>query len=428
MRLISRLVRGSVMALPLLLGALLCACSETHEPIDWREAVRGGTEGLDTLETAALVRDSGTAGAHVATGLSPYLMTGRIERFGQEVRAATFMQWNLDALPAGEVTAAHLEMHLHHFDVPGTDAGAIPLEMHRVTSAWSEDSLGLGGTPSADADVIATAEVDTTNIGASDGIALKSIFGGEDDLPFRDLVGAWVAGSAANHGIEVVPAPGAPQGILRFWSAEGLPTGLTTFNSPLLVVTVHAGGADSTVSLEAAHDGFVAQLTGGGRVAMPDTLLLVSGGFVQRAALHFDPAPLRELMAADSVSALLVTKAMLHLTLAPDLDWSLAEGETLPILAYAADSLDYGALDSLPNTVLDQRVALVTITGGAESVDIPIVSFVQRLIEGGSRDLVLLANTEVLGANSALFKSTAARAGAPRLEVVFIRTDGRLDP
>jgi len=431
MRSRSRYTRGSSRILaPLLVCALAAACSETHQPLDWREAVRGGTEGLDTLATAALVVETGSAGARATTGLSTYLLAGRLDRLGSPIEVRAFLQWDVSGLPEGTVEDAHLEMHLRDVQPSGLpQATEYPLELRRVTSAWSEDSLALGTPPEVEGAALATAEVDTANVGVTDGVALKRLFDEPDDERFVDLVRAWESGSTPNHGVAVVPAPGAPPGIPRFWSAEGLPSSVTApFNSPLLVVSLTDGSADTTVSIEPTEDAFVAGLADGGGLALPDSLLLVSAGYVQRTALRFDPAPLLAQAQVDSLSGLLVVKGVLHLALVAGMDGSLPEGETLPLLAYAADSLDWGALDSIPAASLVERVALVTLTGGEASVEIPIASFLQRMVEGGPRNLVLLANTEILEAGSALFKGSAAQAGAPRVEVIFARTSGRLDP
>ena len=426
--------RGAAGRLPalgaILIAGLLFGCSESHEPLDWREAVRGGLEAADSLVSDTMVVQTAHGRPEVSTGLSPYILTGSATRADREIRAELFMRWDVSGLPSGEVTDAHLEMYLAGVDFPDpVEAGDFHLLMHEVLGDWTEDSLVASNRPAPDSSVvIVTATVDSSGLAAgSNVLLLTNLFGGEDNGPFLELIAGWRDDEDENPGVMVRAGTAGPEGILRFFSAEGLPSGYSTpFLTPLLVVEV----GDTTLSFEAIDDAFVVRPLDGagvpGAVAIPDSLLLVSAGYTHRVALRFDLTALLG-SSGDADLDLAVVRGVLRLHLEPGQPWSLPAGETLALAAYDA-AIDWEAADPIASIELGEKIAGATVSGDEETVEIGIAPYLQKLVEGSGQALVLLANTEILEAQSVLFKDVQAETGRPEVEMSFVSLGGRLGP
>ncbi|MBP6875416.1 MAG: DNRLRE domain-containing protein [Candidatus Eisenbacteria bacterium] len=414
--------RMARLSLPVLLSiASLLGCGESHEALDWNESVRAGLADPDTLISDSLVVQSADGPVEVSTGLSPYLLAGTTTRGGQELRAETYLRWDVSSVPQGTVTEASLTLYLQQVDLPGSGGGEFSLAMHEVTGAWGEDSLTAGNRPPTDAATIASAIVDTLGIQGGDSvIVLTDVFDAPGNEDFRRLIESWVTDSGTNRGVVIDAAAGSAEGLLRFFSAEGLPAGFgTPFLTPLLVVET----ADTLLSFEAIQDAFLVTPMGG-PPAIPDSLLLVSAGYAHRAAFRLD---LEQLLGPSSTADpnLAVIRAVLRLRLEPGQAWSLPAGQSFSLHAYEA-RIDWSAADPVASAEVIERISTVTAHGGDPEIAIPIGTLMQDLVEGLDRDLLVLANTEVQEAKSVLLRGALAREGRPRVEVEFVRLGGRL--
>ncbi|MFH1142974.1 MAG: DNRLRE domain-containing protein [Candidatus Eisenbacteria bacterium] len=422
MRCAGRRVAVAAAAFTLFMSTQFFACTETHEPLDWRTAVRGGLESPDTLISDTLIVESAQGPANVSTGISPYLLTGRIVRSGQEITADLFLRWDVTDLTAA-VERVNLVMHLAAVDLPDTMATRIfPVEMYAVESAWSEDSLFIDDLPTVGTLAIAASQVDVSALAGDSVVTLGSVFSSPAGSDFAQLVEAWRSGTRENFGVMVRAAIEAPEGVLRFFSAEGLPSGFSTLESPLLFVeTVD----DSLLNIEADDDAFVIRPLTGPAAELPDSLTLVSAGYIHRTALRFDVTPL---LGADGDPRLdiAIVQGLLRLHVAAAEPWSLDADQSFLVSVYPA-AVDWSQLDPVRTAVLGDRLAQVTVSGDDEFVEIGIAPFLQGLIEGGSSSLVLLAGTELLEAKYVLFKDLQAEAGRPEVTLTYARLGGRLD-
>jgi hypothetical protein len=397
-----------------LAAAIVLACSESEQPLQWRDAVRAGLGADSTrLSRAAIVADAHDSVA-VSTGSAAHWLVGKLNRSGTSFSARAFVRWDVTDLPEGTITAAHVNLALASVQFPDPLAsGPFELRLYRVTSEWSQDSLSLEPSPSVDLSVpVAEAQIDTAGLAAGSGILIKADLFADPD--FAALVDDWRADSTSNHGVMLRMSSPSPAGILRFFAHEGVhPTSGAELATPLLDVTVDT----TTVSFVAVDDAYAFGPVSP-PVAQPDSVLQVSGGFVQRAALRIDPLPLLGVDALPEPPAEALLRGVLRLHLERGGDWSLAAGQTVTIRAYEA-LIDWTADDPVRSAVLGARIAEATVAGEDSTLELGVASYLRDRIEGGKADMILLCYPEVDQVGSVLFKGRGARIGVPELEAVF---------
>jgi hypothetical protein len=407
-----------------ILGAIGFSCSETQQPLELRDAVRGGLEQPSPITSVAAVDMAAYDSVAVTNGAATRWLVGNIDRQGTTYSARTFLRWNLGTVPEGTIHSASLSLMISSVELAdAAESGPFEIRLYRVTGAWSEDSLVYQPLPSVDVGTpIADALIDTTGLAASGGILLRArLF--EDDPDLIELLSDWLADSTRNHGLMLRASSASPSGILRCFSRTGHhPATEDTLATPLLEVTVY-GEDTTTVSLEVAADAYTM-----GPLAppapLPDSLLWLSSGVVQRTALHIDPTPFYAEPTLSGSSQLVPLRGVLRLHLAPGYDWSLAGGSTLTIWAYDAE-IDWTAADPIPGATLIESLGEVTVAGEDSTVDIPIADHLRRRMEGIERSVLLICAPEVGQAGSVLFKGRAARVGPPEVRAAFGTVDGR---
>jgi hypothetical protein len=408
----------------ILAAALLLCCTESHEPLDWRESIRGGLGPLDTLAADSLIVAAAHGEVPVITGFSPYLLAGRVAREGQTIRSDLYLRWDVSDLPDGNVERAHLEFYLDRVDGAGGGGGDFQLRMYPVTSAWSEDSLTLEVQPSVNtASALAVAEFDTSGLAGGEGpLLLRPLFESESGAALNELVEDWRDDAESNHGVMIKAGEASAEGMLRLFSAEGWPASFTDAHlTPRLAIEM----ADTTLYFQAGNDAFLAW-SEDGEPAVADSLLLVNTGYVRRSALRFDLAPLRGATPAGApVLDRAVVRGVLRLTLEPGRDWSLAADDTLTLYAYEAE-VDWAGADPLGSVDLIDFVGRAQVTGADETVELRIVEYLQRALEGAGTSLVVLSTNETTSFGSCLFRGPTAATGKPGVTIVSAELTGRL--
>ncbi|MCK4414335.1 MAG: DNRLRE domain-containing protein [Candidatus Eisenbacteria sp.] len=408
----------------LMVLCLVLSCTESHEPLDWREAVRGGLGQLDTLVSDSLVVGASHGEVPVITGFSPYLLTGRITRDGEEIRSELYLRWDVSELPEGNVERVHLEFYLDRVDAAGAGSGDFQLRMYPVTSTWSEDSLTLETQPVVNtATALATAEFDTAGLGAGEGpLHLRPLFESESGAALNELIEDWRDDAESNFGVMIRAGASSSEGILRFFSAEGYPA---SFTEPHLTPRLAIEMADTTVYFQAIDDVFLGR-TLSGELTIADSLLLVSTGYVRRSALRFDLSALRgSTPAGEPILDRAVVRGVLHLALEPEQSWSLAADDNLTLFAYEAD-VDWESGDPLGSAVLIDFVGEAGVAGDDAGVEIRIVEYLQRALEGSGTSLVILSTNETTTLGSILLRGPEASAGKPIVTIVTADLVGRL--
>lgn len=407
-----------------LLGAIGLSCSETQQPLDWRDAVRGGLEPLSPVVSVSAVDRGAHDSVAVANGDASRWLVGTIDRQGTTYSARTFLRWDLGKLPEGTIHSASLSLMISAVQLAdAAESGPFELRLYRVTSAWSEDSLVYQPLPSVEVGTpLADALIDTSGLAGSGGVLLRARLC-EDDPDLIALLTDWRADSTGNHGIMLRASSASPSGLLRCFSRSGVhPTTGDSLVTPLLEVTVH--GADTTtVSLEVAADAYTLGPLAP-PAALPDSLLWLSAGVVQRVALHIDPAPFLSAPTQAGSPQRVPLRGVLRLHLVPGEDWSLAPGSTLTIWTYDAE-IDWTAEDPIRGATLIESLGEVVVAGEDSTLEIPIADHLRRRMEGTERSLLLLCAPEVGQGASVLFKAQAARLGPPEVEAALGAIDGR---
>ncbi len=409
----------------------LPSCSETKEPLDWSAATRPGLGDApeffhsDTL----VVADAGYNPA-VLTGAGLYLLAGHVVRedpFAGELTGRAYLKWDLSGLPAGEVTAARLDLILRDVSNPDpTEPDSFVFQMHEVLEGWAEDSLGTEPFPAVGEPVAGgRGSLAVAGVNDSSDVALFGAFRGEG---LRALVTAWRDNTRENNGLVIQPAPDeTQQGFLRFISSEGEPRGtVVKVNTPVLQVTIATATGDTTISREPAADGYVvaAHLPGSSApIVAPDSLLLLGMGHVQGLLFDFD---LPALLASDPVrfpAGLAVHQATLHLTAVRDTDWSLAAGQQMTILPYQTPT---AWTEEAPPSAIALEVALpaTTVSGDDGEVVLDVRDAVQAMVGGADASLAVICSSATSQFRSLLCKSREAALGRPELRIVFSRPSG----
>lgn len=427
MRRIERMATGGRAASIALLVALAAVgCSETRDPLDWRDSTRGVLGDLERLSADTLVVYEDSRQIDVATGAGSYFLAGRVAREGGALTAKTFVRWDLSTLPEGEIVEAKIEMHLDGVDEPVVSTGqGFRLVAHEVLGAWTEENLNTIAPPEVDlGTVIGEAEIDTSGLAVSDSVLyLPDLFAGTDPgSGLLGLVRRWQADSSSNRGLMLRPAVDSDEGFLRFFSQEGQPSGAaTTLLTPLLVLEIQ-GEDTTTVSQEALDDAYVIDAEEG-LVDLPEGTLLVSSGFVHHAMLLLElPAPLGPPVAG-APPAQQVLQGLLTLRLAVDSEWSLPEGESMTLSIYDA-RVDTSLADPWPETLLVERLDRVTIRGGDTLAVLEVAKHLQRVHEGSGHALVLqsegatnrLLSLVIHGGRAASLRPSCEISYAPRLD------------
>ncbi len=409
------------------------SCSETDAPLRWVDAMRAG---LDEAPDTALVGElvdtlvaaERTYGPTVYSGSSGTLLIGRVERsdpFEAEVASRAYFKWDLGGLPAGTVNAARIDLVLRDLsEADPADPDSIQLQLYEVAGPWTEDSLGSVPHPEVgDALEEGLGTVDLTGLSDTSDVSLTRIFDGPGLI---DLVSAWRDQPDENTGLAIEVAPGeAQEAFLRFVSSEGTPTGTAVnLSTPTLRVEIaRAGGNDTTLTLEAAEDGYVVfaeDPATSGPPELPDSLLVLSTGHVQRILLDLD---VRQLMTSHPDRfpvGVAVHQAVLRLTPVRDNDWSLHGEETLTVWAYETSSAWSEETDP-ESIVLGDVLGYDIIGAGDQVIELDVRQTVQQLIEGAQRSFVILGSGEVTQFRSVLVKGGTARVGAPELRLVWTR-------
>jgi len=409
----------------------LMSCSETKEPLDWSAATRPGLG--DTPEVFAsdtLVLANAGYPPTVLTGAGLHLFAGHVVRadpFAGALTARAYLKWDVSGLPAGEVTGARIDLILRDVSNPDpAEPDSFVFQVYEVLEAWTEDSLGvepfpaIGGALADGHGVLRVSAVSDTS-----DVALTDVFRGAG---LRAMVTTWRDNAEANYGLVIQPAPEeTQQGFLRFISSEGVPTGTAVnLSTPVLLVTVATASGDTTLSLEAAADGFVVaahQPASNEAIVVPDSLLLLSMGRVQGLLFDFD---LPALLASDPLqfpAGLAVHQATLHLTPVPDTDWSLAADQEMTILPYQTPT-SWTEADVPTAVTLDVALPSSTISGEDEEVVLDVRDAVQAMIEGADVSLALVCSSATSQFRSLLCKSRRAALGRPELRIVFTRPSG----
>jgi hypothetical protein len=404
-----------------ILGAFGFSCSETQQPLELRDAVRGGLEQPSHVASVAAVDTSAFDSVAVSTGDASRWLVGTIERQGTTYSARTFLSWDLETVPEGTIQSASLSLMIASVELAdAAESGPFEIRLYRVTGTWSEDSLVYQPLPSVDVSApIADALIDTSGLAASSGLLLRArLF--EDDPDLIALISDWLADSTSNHGIMLRASSASPSGLLRCFSRTGIhPSTEDALLTPLLEVTVDT----TTVTLEAAADAYTMGPLST-PAAVPDSLLWLSSGCVRRTALHIDPLPFFAVPALSGSTQLVPLRGVLRLHLVPGNDWSLAGGGTLTIWAYDAE-VDWTAADPIRGATLIENLGEVTVAGEDSTVDIPIAKHLRHRMEGVERSVVLISAPEVGQARSVLFKGPTARVGPPEVEAEIGTVDER---
>ena len=418
----SRTGRLLFAALPLVCVAGL-SCSETQQPLEWRDAVRGGLGETRRVTSDQALVSSAHDSVVVATGSASRWLVGKVERSGTTHSARAFLRWDVTGLPEGEITSAHVDLLVAGLDASDPqDSGPFQLRLYEVRGEWSEDSLNLGPLPEVNIGApLADATIDTAGLGAADGVLTRANLFEDPDL--IALIDDWRADSSSNRGIMLRASSASPAGVLRFFSREGTdPAAGSALATPLLVVEVQ-GTDTTTVSLEAVADAYAMGATGPAS-ALPESLLVVSSGFVQRAALRLNPAVLLCAPEGGNLPTEAVIRGVLRLSLMPGEDWSLPVGRTIQLRVYEAE-VDWASPTPLASATLGAYIGGLTVAGADSTVEVPIAPHLRRLVEGEERSLVLECRPEIGGFASILLKNQTARRGRPELEVVFGPLGGR---
>jgi hypothetical protein len=413
---------GAVAALGLL------SCSETKEPLSWSPATRPGLgDAPETFTCDTLIVANAAYDPSVLTGGGGYLIAGRVVRaqpFAGELTSRAYLKWDLSGLPAGEVTSARIDLILRDVsNADPADPDSFVFQIHEVLETWIEDSLGvkpfpaIGPSLDGGRGVIRVSAVnDSVDVLAADAFRGAGL---------RQLVTTWRDDEEANRGLAIEPAPGEPQeGFLRFISSEGQPRGISgevNLNTPLLTVKIAAADGDTTISLEAAADGYVvsAHLPGSDEpIVTPDSLLVLSAGHVQGLLFGFD---LPALLASDPArfpAGMAVHQATLRLTPVPDTDWSLATDEDLTVLVYQTETQWTEA--QVPTAVtLNVALPSASVSGEDEELVLDVRNAVQAMVEGDDVSLALTCASATSQFRSLLCKSRQAVRGRPELRIVF---------
>ncbi len=414
---------GCVIAL---LGALVVSCSETHSPLDWRDAVRKGLGSADSLAADTLVARENFKHIELATGASGYFLVGAIDRSAGSLVSKAYMHWDLTDLPEGEIVSAHIEMHLNGVDEPvvgGT--GIYELGIYEVTEAWNEDSLNAIGPPAVRDVSLGHAQVDTTGLAAASNVLALTLFESEDpDEGLLAKVRDWAADDSTNYGLMLRPLEDSERGFLRFYSAEGRPSSSTSvLSTPLLVLEIQ-GDDTTTVSLEAVDDAYAMQAEGE-PVTLPASAMLVSSGYVNHAMMQLQLPPPLTPVTGDEAPPLAIIRGVLTLSLVTDNEWSLSNDATMSLSLYDAD-VDWSLADPWPDTVLRELLDKVTVAAGDTTVVFHIAPHVQRLLEGSGRTLVLQGDNSTDKLRSIVVDGRESGAHRPRIELVYAQLADRL--
>ncbi len=406
----------------------LWSCSETEEPLTWPSSTRPGLgAAADTFVADTLVIADTTYNPTVLTGGGIYLLVGRERRedpFPGELDGRSYLRWNVSELPEGEITAARIDLIVRDVSSNvGADPESLLVELSAVTEAWDEDSLGVLPFPAPGAP-IDTGLVRTAGVSDSTDVLVPNVFAGPN---LCDLVASWRSDVAANLGVVIGPAPDETQsGFLRLISSEGTPRStLVDVSTPLLTLTIAVADSDTTISLEAEQDGFVvsAHLPGSSdRIATPDSLLLLSAGYVQGLLFAFD---LPALMASDPErfpAGLHVHQATLHLAPVRGTDWSLAAGDSVTLWAYQTSTV-WSESEVPASIMLDETLSSAKVFEDDEVV-LNVRTAVQRMVEGAGVSLVLSCSSATSQFRSLLCKSRQATQGRPELRIIFTRPIG----
>ncbi len=412
----ARLLALASLCVTALLGL---SCSETHEPLDWRDAVRSGLGESHALVADTLVDWTAQGTAVVANGSTGRLLIGRVTREDQTIEARAFVRWDLSELPEGTVSAAHVEVHLAGIDAADpTGADDHVLHMHRVVEAWTEDSLGLIPPPAAYMGSWAEGSLSSDGLGYEDTLLFKGDLFGDQEL--QTWIADWRTADSTNFGVMLRATSGSAEGILRLYSSEGVDyeSGASLL-TPLLVVTVDG----TAVSIEADADAYYVDCSP--VVAPPDSLLLVSSGYVQRAALHLTlPASLPEATASDP-PAIAIVRGLLRLHVVPGAAWSLPSERTLVVRAYESQ-IDPSAADPLADITFDDLIAESSVAGDDSVLVLGIAEHLQSRLEGSTKSLVLVCRTETGRLSSLLLQGVNGVGGRPEVELQWVTLGERL--
>ena len=409
----------------------LLSCSETEEPLTWPASTRPGLgEVPDTFIADTLVVADTTYNPTVLTGGGIYLLVGRelrLDPFEGEFDSRSYLRWDVSELPEGEITSARIDLILRD---ASSSVGAAPeslfLEASEVTEAWDEDSLGVSPFPAVGAP-IDTGIVRVEGISDTSDVLVTDVFSG---AALRDLVASWRSDEDVNLGLVIGPASAETQsGFFRLISSEGSPRGsAVNLSTPLLLVTIAATEGDTTISLEAEADGFVvsAHLPGSSDpVITPDSLLVLSSGYVQGLLFAFD---LPALMASDPERfpvGMHVHQATLHLTTVRGTDWSLSADDSMTIWTYQT-STEWTEAEVPASIMLDEALSSGEFFEDDQIV-LDVRGAVEQMVEGSDVSLVLNCSAATSQFRSALCKSRHAVLGRPELRIVFTGpTAGRL--
>jgi hypothetical protein len=409
-----------------LLAALAASCSETQSPLDWRDAVRKGLGSADSLIADTLVVREGFKHIEVPTGASGYFLVGAIDRSAGSLVSKAYMRWDLTDLPEGEIVSAHIEMHLNGVDDPvAGGTGVYDLAIYEVVEAWDEDSLNAIGPPAVLEVSLGHARVDTTGLADSSSVLPLTLFESEDpDEGLLEKVLDWAADDSTNYGLMLRPLADSERGFLRFFSAEGRPSGSTTaLSTPLLVLEIQ-GDDTTTVSLEAIDDAYAMEPEGE-PVTLPAGALLVSSGYVNHAMMQLELPPPLTPATGDEAPQLAIIRGVLTLSLITDSEWSLAGDATMSVSLYDAD-VDWSLADPWPQTVLRERLDKVTVAAGDSTIVFDMAVHLQRLLEGSGRTLVLQGDNSTDKLRSIVVDGRESGAHRPRLEIVYAQLADRL--
>jgi hypothetical protein len=407
-----------------ILGQL--SCSETKEPLNWTAATRPGLgDDPETLDCDTLVVANAAYNPTVLTGSALYLLAGHVlheDPFAGELTSRAYLKWDVSELPAGEIAEARIDLILRDVsNADPADPDSFVFQIHDVLETWTEDSLGAEPFPPVGAPIEGgRGVVDVTGVTDTSDVAVANVFHGAG---LRDLVAAWRVDEEANKGLAIEPAPGEVQeGFLRFISGEGQPRGTgVKLNTPVLLVTIATATGDTTISLEAVADGYTvtAHLPGSSEpVVAPDSLLVLSGGYVQGLLFDFDLPALLESDPVRFPEGMAVHQATLTLTTVADTDWSLEPDDELTILVYQTST--EWTEDDVPTAIaLDDALPSIEVSGEDDVVVLDVRDAVQAMVEGADVSLALTLSSATSRFRSLLCKSRKAQVGRPELRIVY---------
>ena len=224
------------------------------------------SQDLIQLDTTEITAATGTSiRKHINTGLSANLLVGKV--LGYEARALLKFSPIPDTLKTVTVLSANLILNPgYRF---GSPENVLAFTVHKMTQGWTQTGVTW--------DSIATNSYESTVRGTFTRVVADS-----DSVAVSldtSMVRNWlqVAGTEAIHGVILVPTA-ASNTILGFRSFQ-------SDNIPRLVVVYSKNGVQSTITLSAGQDAYVADIE---NLATDPGLLYVQAGVAYHSILRFD--------------------------------------------------------------------------------------------------------------------------------------------